>query len=229
MQNNVTAEDGSLRPVYSVTADGDIWCHICNAALLGVYKLLSHNSCNQHQIKLRDRSFSVMLWSKRSDDVEKNVDSNVSKFATSEPISSSIEDHMSKTTVIQITLDRHKTSPLVGLEYILELVDPEGKEPNYTCVLCDKRGDPRTFMAHIISYNHRKEYLNRHFPTISRAILDLPRTADYKRGANEISLEVSKAIEQHFGRLKPQSVDKIFFEKNRVQIIKKVYQDYHFR
>jgi hypothetical protein len=152
------------------------------------------------------------------------------EVAPGEPIPPGMEDQISKSTTIQMSLDRHRSSPLVGLEYLLELVDPESTEPSYTCVLCNKRGDPRTVMAHITSYNHRITYLNRHFPTISRAIADLPRTVNYKRGANEISVLVAKKIEEHFGRLQPQLVEKNQYEKNKVQIIKRIYhQDYHFR
>jgi len=226
----VTAEDGTLRPVYSETADGDIWCHICNVALFGSHKLMSHNICNRHKIKLEEWPYPVLLWSKKSDLNKKNLKSGLADLAPGEPIPPGMEDQItSKTTAIQMSLDRHRSSPLVGLEYLLELVDSDCNEPSYTCVLCDKRGDPRTVMAHITSYNHRITYLNRHFPTISRAITDLPRTVNYKRGANEISVLVAKAIEQHFGRLQPQLVDKNIFEKNKVQIIKRIYQEYHFR
>ncbi|CAK9832951.1 Uncharacterized protein CG7065 [Anthophora retusa] len=203
MRSSVTAEDGTLRPVYSETEDGDIWCHI------------------------------FLLWSKRSD-IAKTAPPVQSTtigdgLAPGEPVPPGMEDQITRTTTIQMSLDRHRSSPLVGLEYLLELVDNDSCEPSYTCVLCDKRGDPRTVMAHITSYNHRITYLNRHFPTISRAITELPRTPNYKRGANEISVLVAKKIEERFGRLQPQLVDKNQFEKNKMQYIKRVYQDYHFR
>lgn len=228
----MTAEDGTLRPVYSETEDNDIWCHICNVALFGAHKLLSHNICNRHKIKLDEWPYPVLLWSKQSDMVNKNTGQpppSSNPLAPGEPIPPGMEDQISRNTTIQVSLDRHRSSPLVGLEYLLELVDNDSCEPSYTCVLCDKRGDPRTVMAHITSYNHRIAYLNRHFPTISRAITELPRTANYKRGANEISVLVAKKIEDHFGRLQPQLVDKAQFEKNKIQYIKRVYQDFHFR
>ena len=228
MRSSVTAEDGTLRPIYSETEDGDIWCHICNNALFGAHKLMTHNLGSRHKIKLEEWPYPVLLWSKRSDIVKKNVP-KLNTVAPGEPIPPGMEDQISRATSIQMSLDRHRSSPLVGLEYLLELVDSESTEPSYTCVLCDKRGDPRTVMAHITSYNHRITYLNRHFPTISRAIADLPRTINYKRGANEISALVARRIEQHFGRLQPQLVDKNSFEKNKVKIIKRIYQDYHFR
>nr|XP_034177938.1 uncharacterized protein CG7065-like isoform X2 [Osmia lignaria] len=202
MRSSVTAEDGTLRPVYSETED-DEW------------------------------PYPVLLWSKRTDipkaapPVQSAAISD--SLAPGEPVPPGMEDQITRTTTIQMSLDRHRSSPLVGLEYLLELVDNDSCEPSYTCVLCDKRGDPRTVMAHITSYNHRITYLNRHFPTISRAIMELPRTLNYKRGANEISVLVAKKIEERFGRLQPQLVDKNQYEKNKMQYIKRVYQDYHFR
>nr|XP_012140365.1 PREDICTED: uncharacterized protein CG7065-like isoform X2 [Megachile rotundata] len=202
MRSSVTAEDGTLRPVYSETED-DEW------------------------------PYPVLLWSKRTD-IAKSAPPVQSaaisdSLAPGEPVPPGMEDQITRTTTIQMSLDRHRSSPLVGLEYLLELVDNDSCEPSYTCVLCDKRGDPRTVMAHITSYNHRITYLNRHFPTISRAIMELPRTPNYKRGANEISVLVAKKIEEQFGRLQPQLVDKNQYEKNKMQYIKRVYQDYHFR
>lgn len=233
MRCSVTAEDGALRPVYSETEDSDIWCHICNVALYGAHKLISHNQCNRHKMKLDEWPYPVLLWSKRPE-VNKTVTTVQSAvigdtLAPGEPVPPGTEDQITRTTSIQMSLDRHQSSPLVGLEYLLELVDNDSCEPSYTCVLCDKRGDPRTVMAHITSYNHRITYLNRHFPTISRAITELPRTPNYKRGANEISVLVAKKIEEKFGRMKPQLVDKTQFEKNKMQYIKRVYQDVHFR
>ena len=233
MRSSVTAEDGTLRPVYSETEDGDIWCHICNIALFGAHKLLNHNMCNRHKMKLDEWPYPVLLWSKRSDIVKTAPPAQPAAIgdglAPGEPVPPGMEDQITRTTTIQMSLDRHRSSPLVGLEYLLELIDNDSCEPSYTCVLCDKRGDPRTVMAHITSYNHRITYLNRHFPTISRAITELPRTPNYKRGANEISVLVAKKIEERFGRLQPQLVDKHQFEKNKMQYIKRVYQDYHFR
>lgn len=231
MRSSVTAEDGTLRPVYSETGDGDIWCHICNIALFGAHKLLTHNSGNRHKLKLEEWPYPVLLWSNRQDLKKPSTSANGMNdgVAPGEPIPPGMEDQITTSTAIQMSLDRHRSSPLVGLEYLLEIVDPEINEPSYTCVLCDKRGDPRTVMAHITSYNHRITYLNRHFPTISRAIADLPRTPNYKRGANEISVLVAKKIEQHFGRLQPQLIERSQYEKNRIQLIKRIYQDYHFR
>lgn len=231
MRSSVTAEDGILHPVYSRTDDGlDVWCHVCNIGLFGAHKLQSHNSSSRHKIKLGETPYPISLWSKK-DTTKLFGHGNIVQhnFAPGEPAPPGMEDQMKRITTIQVSLDRHKSSPLVGLEYLLEIVDNDTPEPSYTCVLCDKRGDPRTVMAHITSYNHRMTYLHRHFPTISRAMTDLERTPNYKRGVNEISVIVAKKIEEKFGRLQPQLVDKGQYEKNKTQYMRNCVEDFHFR
>lgn len=84
------------------------------------------------------------------------------KIAPGEPVPPGFENEVKQQAEIQPALDRIKDEALVGLEYITELVMGEGKEASYHCVLCDKRGDPRTILHHITSYNHRLKYLVRH-------------------------------------------------------------------
>lgn len=52
-----------------------------------------------------------------------------------------------------------QTKPLIGLEYVVELVDRKAKEPFYVCTLCDKRCDPRNITPQITSHRHRIKYL----------------------------------------------------------------------
>lgn len=81
------------------------------------------------------------------------------KIAPGEPVPPGFENEVKPQAELQPALDRIKDEALVGLEYITELVMGEGKEASYHCVLCDKRGDPRTILHHIASYNHRLKYL----------------------------------------------------------------------
>lgn len=49
--------------------------------------------------------------------------------------------------------------PLIGIEYVVELIDKKKKEPFYICVLCNKRCDPRNIIPQITSHRHRMKYL----------------------------------------------------------------------
>lgn len=93
----------------------------------------------------------------------------------------------------------------------------EEREPQYICLLCDKRGDPRTVMAHLISFNHRITYLMTHFPTVYRAIN--PYTKQFRRSCQNVVSNICKNIEIKYGRLAPQAADKESFERNKMKYI----------
>lgn len=80
-------------------------------------------------------------------------------IAPGEPVPPGFENEVKPVAQIQNTLDRYKEQAMVGLEYIMELTLGQDKEPGYHCVLCNKRGDPRTILAHMTSYNHRVKFL----------------------------------------------------------------------
>lgn len=88
-----------------------------------------------------------------------SLKSVVMNIAPGEPVPPGFENEVKAVAELQSTIEKCKDTPLIGLEYILELVIGEGKEPSYLCVLCEKRGDPRTIMDHITSYKHRLKYL----------------------------------------------------------------------
>lgn len=84
------------------------------------------------------------------------------KIAPGEPVPPGFEDIVKPISGLQKTID-HCKNPLVALEYIVELTRDSGKEHQYHCTLCDKRGDPRTIMFHLTSYNHRLKFLVSNF------------------------------------------------------------------
>ncbi|PNF34078.1 hypothetical protein B7P43_G01165 [Cryptotermes secundus] len=153
------------------------------------------------------------------------------KLAPGEPVPPGFEDVVKRVTQIQATLDSHKSSPLIGLEYLVELVpDETGKEPMYVCMLCDKKGDPRVAMAHITSYNHRSKYIGIHFPTVNKALFNaFPRTKDGKRGIAEIVTRICAKIEAKYGRLQPLIVEREAFDTRKDKIVKQILEDHHFR
>lgn len=83
------------------------------------------------------------------------------KIAPGEPVPPGFENEVRVMPALQTTLDACKNQALVGVEYVVELTHEPHQEPSYHCVMCDKRGDPRTIMFHMTSYNHRLKYLVR--------------------------------------------------------------------
>lgn len=88
------------------------------------------------------------------------------KIAPGEPVPPGFENEVKATAEIQSKIDKCRNVPFIGLEYLLELGYHDKQEPGYLCVLCEKRGDPRTIMDHITSYKHRLKYLVK-FPQFS--------------------------------------------------------------
>lgn len=80
-------------------------------------------------------------------------------IAPGEPVPPGFENEIKPVADIQKKIDKHKNEPLVALEYLMELAMGSGKEPLYHCVLCDKRGDPRSIFLHLESNNHRIKFL----------------------------------------------------------------------
>lgn len=81
------------------------------------------------------------------------------QIAPGEPVPPGFENEVRPVAELQFKIDRCFSMSLVGLEYLLELNMGDDKEQGYICVLCEKRGDPRTIMDHITSYKHRLKYL----------------------------------------------------------------------
>lgn len=130
-------------------------------------------------------------------------------------------------TEIQASLDAYHSGPLIGLEYLVELIGYEDeREPQYICLLCDKRGDPRTVMAHLVSFNHRMTFLNTHFPTAYRAISPY-NTKQYRRNVQAAVQTICEHIEKKFGRMSPQAADKERFEKRKAEYLQNVIRAPH--
>lgn len=84
---------------------------------------------------------------------------DIPDLAPGEPVPPGFEDIVTRVPEITSTLDEMK-APLIGLEYLAEIT-PVGDEvePKYCCLLCNKRGDPRTVLAHLVCFNHRIKYI----------------------------------------------------------------------
>ncbi|KAG5898526.1 hypothetical protein JTB14_038478 [Gonioctena quinquepunctata] len=150
------------------------------------------------------------------------------EIAPGEPVPPGFEEEVGISSQIEERLNGFKAGPLVALEYLLELQDDDpSKEPVYLCILCDKRGDPRTVLTHLASYNHISQYLQKHFPTSWRALVPY-MTKQYKRNWQTTLQKIAEGIETKFGRLKPFPIEKDKFEKDRMYYLQIVGKGRHF-
>ncbi|CAG2113329.1 unnamed protein product, partial [Medioppia subpectinata] len=82
----------------------------------------------------------------------------------------------------QLTLTKH---PVVGLEYMIEYIDPEGMSPRiYYCRLCKQFNTCASVMEHVTGYNHRVRFIANKYPNQAKTYL-LP---DGRRANRNVAL-----------------------------------------
>ena len=138
----VDLDNGAVGYVFTVT--GLQWkCHVCDMIFMGIKNLLFHERSMNHSALMQASKHHASQFTKM-------------EMKDGEPAPPGVDDDFEEAgspvlTKIQETLDDYKAAPLIGLEYVIELNDDYEKEAAYVCMLCDKKGDPRTVMAHLIS------------------------------------------------------------------------------
>lgn len=145
-----------------------------------------------------------------------------------EPVPPGFEDEVNRVAEIQQAIDQYKGNALIGLEYTIELYEEDRREPGYICVLCDKRGDPRTIMQHWTSFNHRLKYLEKHFPTACREF----NPVKYKPNSHHIMIlivqSLAEAIEDHHGRLTLSVCNADEYRHSKAKINVEIMDKFHY-
>ncbi|XP_065079594.1 uncharacterized protein CG7065-like isoform X2 [Ochlerotatus camptorhynchus] len=202
-------------------------CHLCGVANLSGERILqTHIAGRKHQTRLNMPMIDADQFRSASTPKVAKVQMHI---APGEPVPPGMENEVKPVAELQATIDRFKDGPMVGLEYIMELSTPGSKEPSYHCVLCDKKGDPRTIVVHITSYIHRMKFLEKHYPTV---INELAPYRGQRGGTKEIINRaiqtVCEAIEDHHGRLTPNVHDSADYARNKMKYLQEVLFDKHF-
>ncbi|XP_055853551.1 uncharacterized protein LOC129917189 [Episyrphus balteatus] len=114
---------------------------------------------------------------------------------------------------------------IIGVEYVVKILkvynDPD---PFYECCLCEVVLDGIGMQTHLLGYNHRFKYLEKHFPTCFN---------QYKEHYGNIQVmsivfdRVAKAIEAHHGRELPYECLSGEFRSNRHGVMTTVYSFRH--
>ncbi|XP_050297919.1 uncharacterized protein CG7065-like isoform X2 [Anthonomus grandis grandis] len=211
----------------SYTNGSESWfCKVCDCPVMG--RVYQHEIGRRHTQNIAALSGDVPESTKKEITETKEEFSSPIEVAPGEPVPPGFEGELNRNCDIQERLDGFKVGPLVALEYLIEMYDFDpAKEPSYLCILCDKKGDPRTVLTHLASYNHISQYLQKHFPTCYRALAPY-MTKQYKRNWQTVLQKVAEAIEKKYGRLKPFSLDHDKFEKDRLHYLEIISKGNHF-
>lgn len=196
----VKLSDGTEGRIFSRGArnkDGHLTytCHLCMVVNLpGERVMLTHIAGRKHQNRLSHPVIDADTFRKISAPKTNKIQMHI---APGEPVPPGMENEVKPVAELQATIDRFKEGPMVGLEYVMELTSPSLREPTYHCVLCDKKGDPRTIVVHITSYVHRSKFLEKHYPTAINELAQWRGQKGCKDVIARVIQTVCEAIEDH--------------------------------
>lgn len=229
---NARLLDGSSGKVFSVlpTERGPQWrCHACQVTVLGSREIYKHERSKDHaRVMVETKAHPPENFREQSLPPPPHQTLLEMSLAPGEPVPPGFEGEVRGIAEIQKKLDAFTSSPLIGLEYLFELHSYDDKEPHYICILCDKRGDPRTVMAHLNSFNHRMKFIESHFPKINQKMQKYRLSKEYKKVCQSLITSIADYIEKRFGRLVPHACDKDSFERKRESYTQIVVKDVHF-
>ncbi|XP_054735536.1 uncharacterized protein CG7065 [Anastrepha obliqua] len=119
---------------------------------------------------------------------------------------------------------------LVGVEYVVKINKPNHNQSNYECGLCEVTDDGLGMQNHLLGYNHRLKFCERHFPTALRQYRQYIRNVkpnEVYKVMTPILKRLAIGIEQHHGRDLPYECLENEFNINRHEILSKVFSSRH--
>lgn len=105
------------------------------------------------------KSITEQPLNDRESNCPKAIETNKMHISPGEPVPPGFEDVVKPVAELQVILSKYRTSPMIGLEYIIELIMGERRPRTYHCALCDKICDTKDVIDHIKGYDHRCKYL----------------------------------------------------------------------
>ena len=159
---------------------------------------------------------------------EKNANYFISNFLASD-ISPPGEDLLPHEPVIYRLFDKFKEAPLIGIEYIVEIIHGPNVDPTYECLLCHKSLDSKDVISCIISAKHRLNYLEKFYPIARAKFAQVPNMDLWERPTYDFLESVAMRIEEKHGRLSVTNITKSDYDSNKEFIFNRIEDGPHFR
>jgi len=167
-------------------------------------------SLNAGVTNLTCRACGVTVIGKRNLDVHlqgKRHKATMASVKTLEPAPPGEEDSLVPSEAsIQRLLDDYKEAPLIGIEYLVEILSLDNAPPSYKCLLCDTNLDVNSVISCLTSSTHRLKYLKRYYPTAGKKFAEVPNLASWRSETLDYLESVVLRIENKNGRLNPTVV-----------------------
>ena len=164
-------------------------CSVCGVTVTGIRVLQSHIGGRKHMGKLKEYQVIGKLTMYYYDIGSLN----------SPNILDHVPDSSRAVSLLGELLKQFHVSPLLGLEYIVE-VKLSATEEVFKCVLCGADFDLNGILGHLISTAHRISFLRRHFPVVAAKFSSQLPESQWPQHTLETLDTVAGRIEARHGR-----------------------------
>jgi hypothetical protein len=109
--------------------------------------------------------------------------------------------------------DKFKDVPLIGLEYLVEIIQGPNVDPTYECLLCKTTLESKDVISCVVSARHRLKYLEKFYSTAHKKFDLEPNIEKWEQLTFDFLESVSRKIEEKHGRLSVTVVTKADYDK----------------
>lgn len=131
--------------------------------------------------------------------------------------------------VIFKLFDKFRDAPLIGLEYLVEIIHGPNVDPTYECLLCKRQLEAQSVISCVVSANHRLKYLEKFYPIARAKFAQVPNRDVWERPTFDFLESVAMRIEEKHGRLSVTNITKSDYDQNKEFILARIEDGQHFR
>lgn len=205
----IEPESGEIKPIFTHKEEaGNIFvrCEICQLQAVGKYNLDTHRGGKKHRANIEKYEMS-------SADV-------------APPGEGSLVPHE---PIIFKLFDKFKDAPLIGLEYLVEIIHGPNVDPTYENLLTKTTLNAKDVISDVVSARHRLKYLEKFYPTARAKFAQVPNMDVWERATFDFLESVAMRIEEKHGRLSVTVVTKADYDQNKQFILNRIEEGPHFR
>ncbi|CAG0903592.1 unnamed protein product [Darwinula stevensoni] len=222
----ITLKSGDTIKSYRVFREEDgflsIYCALCQRDIHGLGEFDLHKTSHNHRKKkmLANRdsaAFHLYVNSQFADEMDNsewNEDETeeYEEFSLPPPLQPFCEN---TPAIIQPFLEAFSYKPLVGLDYVLEMISDSG-ELLYNCLLCTRCASRNILTSHLMGSQHRLSYMKKCFPSLIDKFKKKPNT--WSEGMHSALEEVCARAEKYYGRTPVYQIQSRMLQENFTQI-----------
>merc|ERR1712012_633750 len=209
MYDELWAKKRELNPIFTYTEEAGslkVRCELCNLQVVGKTSLDTHRDGKKHKANIEKYEMSSAVVPPPGEEA----------LIPREPI-------------IFKVFDQFREAPLIGLEYIVEIIHGPNVDPTYECLLCKTTLRANDVLSCVISAKHRLNYLGKFYPLARSKFAQVPNMDVWKTPTFDFLEGVAQKIEQKHGRLSVTNATKTDYDQNKEKILDRIESGPHFR